>query len=60
MSDVRVSSFCYGGECVEVEFFGSEGVEVLRSDSAWFERVYFTHDEWRAFIAGVKNGEFDV
>jgi len=36
-----------------------EGVAVRNSNDPNRQTVYFYHDEWRAFIAGVKAGEFD-
>lgn len=58
------SSFCEGGHCIEVA--GVQGCEegsqptavVLRSTNGGDE-LGTTLDEWRAFVAGVKNGDFD-
>ena len=60
MSDVRVSSFCLDGSCITVEFT-SEHVYVY--DPPAYGRLTsmrFTVDEWRAFVLGVKAGEFDA
>lgn len=59
MSENRfvTSSFCLGGECVAVAA-PAEGV-VVRSTVSGAE-VHFTDGEWAAFVAGVRNGEFDV
>ncbi|BBG01604.1 MULTISPECIES: DUF397 domain-containing protein [Pseudonocardia] len=57
MVQVR-SSFCYGGECVQVEFLQRAGVLVSHPEQP--EPLYFTRGEWQAFIAGVKNGDFDL
>ena len=62
-SDVRVSSFCDRGDCVEVEF-APDGSVVVRSTGAPGEGastpgLEFTRQEWTAFLLGVKAGEFD-
>ena len=49
------SSYCNFGNCVEVEL---DGEYVVVGDG--HDTVTFTHDEWEAFIQGVKQGEFDV
>lgn len=53
------SSFCNFGECVEVGR-GPDGAMLVR-DSKDREQaaLTFTRDEWDAFVAGVKAGEFD-
>lgn len=50
------SSYCNFGNCVEVELDGE--YVVVRDDG--HDTVVFTHDEWEAFIQGVKQGEFDL
>lgn len=63
-----ISSFCGTGTCVEVDVAKmddglSEFLTVTVRNSAAPNtgcRVAFTAEEWRAFVAGVKNGEFDV
>lgn len=67
-----ISSFCSGGDCVDVEVTSSachsggcvgvtpsvDGVVVRNTkDSAY--RLRFTANEWSAFVQGVKAGEFD-
>lgn len=54
----RIASFCEGGACVGV---AREGEQVLvRNTSAPEAPVArFTRQEWKAFIAGAKAGEFD-
>jgi hypothetical protein len=52
----KKSSRCSGGNCVEVEI-DEECVTLKDSDGDY---VCYTLEEWRAFIAGVKLGEFDV
>lgn len=69
----RTSSFCEGASCAEVGFekssFCDAGVcaEVHRGDTVLMRNnqnpdvvVEFDHDEWKAFVAGVKAGEFDL
>jgi hypothetical protein len=54
----RRSSFCSGGNCVEV----AVGAEVLVRDSKDLSvaPLRFGPAGWDAFVAGVKAGEFDV
>jgi Domain of unknown function (DUF397) len=47
------------GACVEVTFAG-ESVLVRHSRNPSGPVLSFTHSEWRAFIAGTRNGEFDL
>ena len=61
MIQYHISSFCSGGGCVEVGR-SSDGPVVVR-DSKDPERgtsLVFTREEWMAFVAGVKAGEFDL
>jgi Domain of unknown function (DUF397) len=46
-----------GGGCVEVA--DHDGMIVVRDHGRGPAHRY-TADEWRAFIAGVRNGEFDL
>jgi hypothetical protein len=58
--EYRISSYCSVGACVEVgqtpdgRMVVRDGKDPQRSASLVFDR-----DEWRAFVAGVKAGEFD-
>jgi hypothetical protein len=53
------SNYCNVGACVEVAK-SSEGARVVRdSKEANGPLLWFTGDEWQAFIAGVKSGQFD-
>lgn len=52
----RVSSFCAGGECVQVA--AHDGMIIMR-DPAGSHTLTFTAAEWRAFAAGLRAGEFD-
>lgn len=54
------SSFCDSGTCLEVK--NEDGYFHVRSNvnGATSPALAFTPAEWEAFIAGVKNGEFDL
>lgn len=58
VSAVRTSSFCTGHGCVGV-VTGDE-IAVVDTKTAGGPELRFTRDEWAAFVAGVKNGEFDL
>ncbi|WP_436525417.1 DUF397 domain-containing protein [Actinoplanes sp. HUAS TT8] len=47
------------GACVEVAIV-AEGVAVRDTKDREGGILQFTHEEWTAFIAGAKNGEFDL
>jgi hypothetical protein len=54
------SSASAAGNCVEVAHLPSGGVAVRDTkDRAKSPHVY-TRPEWEAFLAGAKNGEFDL
>lgn len=53
------SSKCSDGTCVEVGH-DAHGMILVRNNQAPADIVSFTQDEWVAFIAGVRNGEFDA
>jgi hypothetical protein len=48
-----------GGDCVEVAF-AEESVLIRHSRNPSGSMLSFTHSEWRAFIAGALNGEFEL
>jgi hypothetical protein len=48
-----------GSDCVEVAFV-NDGVLVRHSRNPSGPTLSFTPSEWRAFIAGTRNGEFDL
>jgi hypothetical protein len=50
-----------GGECVEARPLadGSERVAVRHSRRPDAEVIIYTRAEWEAFLAGVRDGEFD-
>lgn len=47
------------GACVEVAIT-SEGVAVRDTKDRDGGTQLYTPEEWRAFVAGVKDGEFDI
>ena len=49
---------CSMGDCVQVAITG-EGVAVAHTKNIEGKQIHYTRDEWRAFIDGVKRGEFD-
>lgn len=54
----RKSSFSESGACVEVSF-AAQAVLVRQSRDPAGPTLTFTDAEWVAFLAGVRNGEFD-
>lgn len=56
----KASEACEAGSCVEV--CGDEHDQILVRDSKNPEagHLSFTKDEWLAFLAGAKTGEFDL
>lgn len=58
-SQFRVSSFCSSGGCVEVAFLHDGGVAIRDSKSPEQAALVYSVAEWRDFVAGIKNGEFD-
>ena len=57
--EFRVSSFCSFGNCVEVGRSPDGAVVVRDTKDRAQEALTFTDEEWVAFVAGVKAGEFD-
>jgi hypothetical protein len=55
----RTSSFCNNGTCVEVAL-ESDFVAVRDSKEKGKTPFFYSTEEWRQFVAGVKNGEFDL
>jgi hypothetical protein len=47
------------GDCVEVAFTEA-GVLVRHSRNTTGPVLTFTHSEWRAFLTGTHNGEFNL
>ena len=58
----EASTKCDTNACVEVSGHNHPevGVIVVRNNQRPSDMVQFDHDEWKAFIAGVKEGEFDL
>lgn len=54
----RTSKFCESGACVEVGTLG-ESVLIRNAADPDALHVTLTRDEWRVFLAGVKDGDFD-
>lgn len=48
-----------GGNCVEVAFPNGDEVWVRDSKDPDGAMLRFTRQEWSAFVAGVRHGEFD-
>ncbi len=48
-----------GGECVEVALLPDGGRAIRDSKHPDGPRLHFTAAEWTAFLAGVRDGEFD-
>ena len=59
MTEFRVSSFCSFGSCVEVGRTADGAVLVRDTKDRAQQALAFTDEEWAAFVAGVKAGEFD-
>jgi hypothetical protein len=55
----RTSSHTSDGNCVEVEGL-AEGWVAVRDDARPDEVIRVDPESWRAFDAGVKDGEFDL
>lgn len=55
----RRSSVCGSATCVEVDT-DTEQVSVRDSKNPDQPPLAFTREEWAAFVAGVKRGEFDA
>lgn len=52
------SSYCASNSCVEVSF-SENTVAVRDSKDREQSALVYSLDEWRDFLAGVRNGEFD-
>lgn len=48
------------GNCVKATLFADERVRVENTKGVTFGMVSYTKDEWKAFVEGVKRGEFDI
>jgi Domain of unknown function (DUF397) len=54
------SRACSSDGCVEVAHMASGSVAIRDSKNTHLAAHVFERQEWAAFIAGVKNGEFDL
>lgn len=54
------SSYCAESCCVEVALVPQLGVIYVRNSQNPGTQMAFSAEEWRAFLAGAKNNEFDV
>ena len=60
-SEFRTSSMCGGCGCGCVGVaIKDEAVYVTNTTTPDSPITHFTHEEWKAFVAGVKNGEFEI
>ena len=53
------SSFCQDGGCVEVARLATGDIALRDSKDPSRPAHVFTLSEWTAFVAGVRNNEFD-
>ncbi|WP_432832284.1 DUF397 domain-containing protein [Dactylosporangium sp. CA-092794] len=56
----RKSSYCGNTTCVEVAGLASSVVMVRDAKNPDGSRLSFGRDSWGAFMAGIKDGDFDV
>lgn len=59
MVEYKISTFCNFGDCVEVGQLAGGSVSVRDTKDPERRSLVFSHDEWDAFVKGVKAGEFD-
>ena len=55
----KKSSFCSDGGCVEVAHLPSGDIALRDAKDPSLPAHVFNRAEWTAFVAGVRNGEFD-
>jgi len=58
--DYRKSTFSNGGGCVEVRLLEDGTIALRDSKDRSKDPHLFNQNEWIAFLAGVRNGEFDL
>jgi hypothetical protein len=58
-AEYRISSFCSGGDCVEVGM-RNDGVVAVRDTKDRSRELTFSSQEWAAFVTGIKGGAFDA
>lgn len=54
------SSYCGESCCLEVALAPKSGMIYVRNSQNSATQVGFSTEEWRAFLAGAKNNEFDA
>jgi hypothetical protein len=54
------SSASSSGACVEAAHLPAGGVALRDTKDRAKAPHYYTRDQWAAFLAGAKNGEFDL
>jgi hypothetical protein len=57
--DWRTSRSCAGGNCVQVGDVGDGSIAIRDSKNPGAGALIYTSSEWRDFLAGAKNGDFD-
>jgi len=60
VTEFRTSSYCNFGNCVEVGRTPDGAVLVRDTKDRAQQALSFTDEEWAAFVAGGKAGEFDL
>jgi Domain of unknown function (DUF397) len=56
--EFKTSSFCSGGDCVEVGL--RDGGVAVRDTKDRRRELTFSPQEWAAFVAGIKRGAFEA
>jgi Domain of unknown function (DUF397) len=56
-AEYKTSSFCSGGDCVEVGMLQG-GVVAVRDTKDRRRELRFSSQEWAAFVADIKGGAF--
>ncbi|HJU03118.1 MAG TPA: DUF397 domain-containing protein [Actinomycetes bacterium] len=57
----RVSTFCDTASCVEIAVSEDQQLIAMRDSKRRLgSPLIFQADEWQDFVAGIRNGEFDL
>jgi hypothetical protein len=56
----RRSTYCGSTSCVEIAFTADGGVAMRDSKAPEQPAKVYSADEWQQFVAGVRDGEFDL
>jgi hypothetical protein len=56
----RISTFCHGGGCVAVGALADGTIAIQDTKVSAGPVLTFTAEEWSSFVAGVKDGQFDL